>query len=303
MSRCDFATSGVMPMTMTASQRTAIGIAGAGGRFLGNPACPRFDANNDSCQFKSILASPFLRRGTALAGAVRSQMDVAFDSSNRMVSATIGQSDSRLKLIVWDLFGNEGITRRGEVSDAAVKDVVLVKTATDTMLAALRLTDDELSTAAFHIGAFGTVNKLAERTFGRITALDMALVPGTNPRAVVAIGTEDSGRLKLIAFDTRTELNGTEIETFIDRLGEIEGDAISDVAVAYMRGSRGVYAAQRDAGGRLRVTPYRLSTDGLQFTERNSAMAGEIGAHFDVAPLASGVAVSRFRMVKGSCGR
>lgn len=262
-----------------------------GGRFLGNPACPDFVANNPICQFKAILASPFLRRGTALAGSVRSEMDVAFDSGNRMVSATLGQSDRRLKLIVWDLVGNAEITRRGQMVDAAAKEVVLVKIAPDTMLAALRLTDDRLRMVAFHIGALGTVNKLAQRTFGQISALDMALVPGTNRRAVVAIRTKD-GRLKLIAFDTRTEVNGAEVETFIDRLGEIEGDAISHVAVTHMRGSNGVYAAQRDAGGRLRVTPYRLSADGLRFTQRNSATAGAIGAFFDVAPLASGVAVS-----------
>jgi hypothetical protein len=93
-------------------------------------------------------------------------------------------------------------------------------------------------------------------------------------------------------FDTRTELSGTRVETFIDRLGEIEGDIISDVAVTHMRGTRGVYAAQRDAGGRLRVTPYQLSADGLRFTERNSATAGAIGSFFDIAPLSDGVAVS-----------
>ncbi len=262
-----------------------------GAEFTGNPDCDGFSPNTPSCRYKSILPSPFLRRATASAGTVASSMDTLFVSQNRMVTATIGQSDGRLKLIAWDLVGLDQINRRGDLSDGIVKDVHLARTASNMVLAAVRQTDDRLRMAAFRVGPFGTLSKVAEKTYGKISWLDMAEIPGVNKRAVAAMRT-NSGELKLIAFDTSTVIQDGETVHSINRLGEIGGPAISAVAVSHTRSFSGVYAAQRLSDGTLKVTPYQLSSSGMRFTAGTPASAGSIGNSLDVAPLPSGVAVS-----------
>lgn len=255
-----------------------------GSSLFGDLSCP-------TCGTRAFLASPFLRRASDTAGDVKPALDTLFVSSDRMVTATIGQTDSRLKLIRWDLVGVDGLNRRASIADVAAKDIHLAEPASDIVLAAIRQTDDRLRMAAFRVNAFGTLSLVAEKTYGTISALDMAEIPGVNRKAVVAVRTA-GGALKLIAFDVATTFAGGEVQTEIERLGEIDGESIGAVRIAHARGFTGVYAAIRRSNGRLRVIPYTLSSGGTGFSAGTAANAGGIGANFDVAPLAKGVAVS-----------
>lgn len=234
-----------------------------------------------------VQASPYLRRADASAGAVR-QTDTLFLSGNRAVIATIADSNRKLKLITWDLVGLETINRRGDVQAGAAKEVRLGEALGGFVLAAVRQADDVLTMIAYQVTPTGGLLRRSSRVAGKISALDMATTRGVNRRSITAVRDVD-GNLKLIAWDVQLANNGS---VSIVRLGEATAGAVSALSVTRAKNFSGVFTAVRDGEGKLKVIPWRLSSDGGTFTRRTDAAAGAIDNLVDVAPLGKGVAAA-----------
>lgn len=254
-----------------------------GGDFAGNPDCSGWQANAPECGFKTVHASPYLRRTDASAGPVKAT-DTLFIGQNRAVTATISSEDSHLKLIVWDLVGINKINRRGDDEAGAAKSVALSKPASGYVLAAVRQSNDLLKMIAYRVGA--TVTRVDDQLAGKIGALAMATTTVGNNRAVTAVKTQ-SGTLKVIVWDIAIANNGS---ASIVRLGEASAGAVSAVAISRARNFNGVFVAVRDSQQNLKVIPFQISADGQTVTRRKSGQAGKIGTAIAVAPLAQGVA-------------
>ncbi|WP_135502584.1 hypothetical protein [Roseovarius aestuariivivens] len=244
---------------------------------------------NDAIRNNPVVvhASPFLPLLEASAGGVTGTA-TQFVSSNRVVTASIADTNSNLKLVSWDLVGVSRFNRRGDIEAGPVKEVYLSEPAPNFILAAVRQTDDKLKMIAYRVGVGGNFTRMDSVEAGRVSALDMATISGLNPRAVTAMR-DGNGRLKLIAWDI---LTGSDGSVSIARLAEAGDDLVSAVSVARAKHFNGVYTAVRDADGELRVTPWTLSDNGQSFTRRAAGTAGEIGSVLDVAPLAGGVAAA-----------
>ncbi len=258
-----------------------------GGQFSGNPDCDVYQPNAPSCGFKTVHASPYLRRADASAGDVK-KVDTLFISSNRAVTATIGASNNHLKLISWDLVGINSIARNGEIEAGAIKDVKIVEPAGNYVLAATRLMDDRLKMIAFRVLGNGTFVRVADYTAGKISAFEMAVTGGSNKKAVTAIRTQ-SGKLKLIAWDISVAANGT---ASITRLGQASAGNISSLSISRAKNFNGVFTAVRDDDNKLKVIPWEMSASGLSFTRGTAGEAGTIKTGIAVAPLAAGVATA-----------
>lgn len=232
--------------------------------------------------FKMLHASPYLRRSEAGAGPIRSEIDTLFLSSNRFVTATIG-TDSDMKIISWNRIGINEIRRDHETSAVGVEDVSIVSPGADIVLAAVKKTDGFLKLIAYRVAGNGSFTRIAERNDRAIAMVDMTMTTGPDRMAVTALRLPN-GKLHLIAWDVRINPSA---EASIVRLGEIEGDAVSTLALA-PAGFKGVYTAVR-AGGELQVIPWRLSPDGMTFERRNPGVAGPIGPFLSVASLPQGV--------------
>lgn len=103
-----------------------------------------------------------------------------------------------------------------------------------------------------------------------------------------AVRTE-SGNLKLIVWDIAVANNGT---ASVVRLGDANAGAVSALSISRARNFHGVFTAVRDSENRLKVIPWKLTTDGATLTRGAFARAGVIGKKLDVAPLAQGVAAA-----------
>jgi hypothetical protein len=274
-----------------------------GGNFAGDPACPEWKANAPECGFKTIHASPYLRRASASAGTVQHTATL-FLSSNRAVTATVAQSDKSLVLIGWDLAGVNKINRKGTIGAGATKEVYLSEVASDFVLAAVRQQDDTLKMIAFQVTPTGGFVRKADFTAGKISALDMATTRGLDRKAVTAVRTQ-TGDLKLIVWDIAFSPGGN---VSVERLGEASAGAVSAVAISRARNFDGVFVAVRDSNNELKIIPYVMSAGGRALVRRSSAFAGKIGPVLDVAPLAQGVAAAvqdsdgNLRMITWSAG-
>jgi hypothetical protein len=257
-----------------------------GGEFSGDPACATWQANSPGCGFKTVHASPYLRRADAGAGAIKA-VDVAFVSGNRAVTAVI-QGDDKLKLIGWDLVGVSAINRKGDVEAGEVMDVEIVEPLSNFILAAVRTQGGELKMIAYQVNAVGGLKRVADASAGKVSALAMAATGGVNPRAVTAVR-EESGNLKLISWDIQLSSAGV---ASVVRLGDASAGAVSALAISRARNFNGVYTAVRDGEGSLKVIPWKLSSDGKTFLRAADASAGAVGTALAVAPLAQGVAAA-----------
>ncbi len=237
--------------------------------------------------FKVLLASPYLRRATDTAGAITSEIDTLFVTSQRAVTASISSETGHLKLIVWDIQEN-GITRRGDFELGAAKEVRLSEPASDTILVAVRQADDRLKMIAFRVTATGQLTRHGSATAGEIRQLDMATTSAVDRKAVTAVRTS-AGDLKVIAWDVSFTSSG---EAEVERLGEASAGAVSSLAISRASVFDGVFVAARIGSGDLRVIPWRLSNGGETLTRGDHVDAGSVGVEIDVAPLASGVAAS-----------
>jgi hypothetical protein len=237
--------------------------------------------------FTMVHPSPYLRRGSAAAGAVR-DVDTVFLSANRAVTALV-DSDRNLKLISWDLVGLDNIIRKAEISAGAVKDVQIVEPLGNHVLVAVRGQDDELKMIAYRVAFNGSFSRVADSTAGKISALAMTATNGSDRKAVTAVREEQSGNLKLIAWDVQVANNGT---TSIVRLGDTSVGSVSAISVAPARNFNGVFTAVRDSDNNLKVIPWRLSNNGNTITRGADASAGRVGNQIAIAPLAQGVAAA-----------
>ena len=104
---------------------------------------------------KMLHPSPYLRRADKSGGSIKPSMATLFMSSNRFVTASIGSTSNKLKLIGWDLVGVNSINRRGDIEAGAVKSVHLAKPATNFVLAAVRQSNDALKMIAYHVTITG----------------------------------------------------------------------------------------------------------------------------------------------------
>ena len=234
-----------------------------------------------------IEASPYLRRADAAAGDVTGTSTL-FLSGNRAVTATIGESNSNLKLITWDLVGLSTLDRGGEIEAGPVKEVYLGEPLNGYVLAAVRQQDDMLKMIAFQVGPTGNLLRRADFPAGKVTALDMATTTDVNRRSVTAVRDED-GNLKLIAWDIELASNGT---ASIVRLGQAGAGRVSALSVSRAKNFTGVFTAVRDHANDLLVTPWKLSADGRSLSPGASGSGSTVGVHLDVAPLAAGVAAA-----------
>jgi hypothetical protein len=257
-----------------------------GGTFSGNVACTGYQADAPECGFKMVHASPYLRRASASAGAIK-DADVAFLSGNRAVTASIATNNDHLKVIVWDLNGITAIEREGEDEAGAVKQVAISEPAPDHVLVAVRQSDDVLKMIAYRISPTGVPVRVADMTAGKISDLAATNTGGSNPRMVTAVRTE-AGNLKIIAWDIQIGLGGVSIE----RLGEASAGSVSAIAISRARNFNGVYTAVRDGAEQLQVIPWKLASDGNSFARGADGSAGRIGTAIDVEPLAQGVATA-----------
>ena len=230
--------------------------------------------------------SPYSRRGDAEGGAVRSTATL-FLSANRIVTATVGATSGHLKLIVWNLVGDQGIVRSGEISAGAAKTVVLGQPEPNHILAAVQQQDDRLKMIAYRVDSNGAITRVDDYTAGTISDLDMTTTSHDDPRAVTAVR-DGSDELKLIAWDI--EASNRKVE--IVRLGDVSAEAASAVRIAAADNFPGVIAAVRDGNDELKLIPWQLSDDGLTLTRKEGATAGLVDADLDVAPLPHGVAAA-----------
>ncbi len=255
-----------------------------GGQFGGNAACESYQSNAPECGFKFVHASPYLRRADASAGAIKGG-DTLFVSGNRAVTATIG-ANNNLKLIGWDLIGVSSINRKGEIEAGAVKEVKLSEPANGYVLAAVRQADDLLKLIAYRVTPTGGFQRVADKTAGKISTLDVATIGGTDKKTVTAVRTQNGG-MKIIVWDIQVANNGT---ASVVRLGEASTGAVSQIALSRAKNFNGVYAAVRDSNANLKVVPFKISTNGQTVTRGKSGTAGAIQGYLSVAPLAQGVA-------------
>lgn len=258
-----------------------------GEEFSGDPACPTYQNDAPECGFKTIHPSPYLRRAEAAAGSIKGG-DVLFLSANRIVTATIAQSNDHLELISWDLVGLDTLDRKSDIDDVAVKEVALSEPTPDYVLAALRLADDTLKMIAYRVNALGDFQQVAVATAGEISELKVATLGGGDPKTVTAVRTV-GGDMKLIVWDVDVANNGT---VTLARLGETSTGPASRLAVTKARAFTGVYTALRDSLGSLKVIPWQISSDGLSFTRGDDVTSGTAGTEIAVAALAQGVAVA-----------
>lgn len=236
--------------------------------------------------WKMLHPSPYLRRASASAGAIKDVATV-FISSERAVTA-VADGASNLKLISWDLVGVDTINRRGDIEAGAVKDVAIVEPATNHVLVAVRQNDDILKMIAYRVTPTGAFTRVADASAGKISALAMTTTGGGDRKAVTAVRDAD-GNLKIIAWDLQFASNG---KTTIVRLGEASAGAISALAVSRARNFNGVFTAVRDSENNLKVIPWKLSADGNTVTRGADGSAGAVGTHIAVAPLRQGVAAA-----------
>ncbi|MGH9320011.1 MAG: hypothetical protein ACRD3V_09005, partial [Vicinamibacteria bacterium] len=256
-----------------------------GGNFTGDPGCPAWQANSPGCGFKTLHPSPYLRRADAVAGEIRESATL-FLHGNRAVTATVAESNQHLKLIAWDLVGVDSIVRRGNIESGPAKQVFLSEPLNDHVLAAVRQSNDLLSMIAYRVTPTGNFMQVDEYVAGEIVALDMATTVGGDRKSVTAVR-DSNGNLKLIVWDIKLSNGG--IAT-IERHGERVAGSVSALAISYAKNFKGVFTAVRDANNELRVIPWRMSDDGETLTRGQHVVAGAIGTHLAVAPLAQGVA-------------
>lgn len=234
-----------------------------------------------------VEASPFLRRASASAGSVRHTATLLV-SSNRAVTATIAHSNRALKLTGWDLVGLDRINRRGSIEAGAANAVFLSEVAPNLVLAAVHQADGDLKMIAYQVTPTGGFVRRAQRSAGRITHLDMATIAGIDRKAVTALRDGD-GNLKLIAWDIKVANDGS---VSVERLGQAQAGRVTALAVARARNFSGVFTAVRDSAGKLKLTAWKLSSDGQRFTRGGSVTAGTATSEIDVLPLAAGVAAA-----------
>lgn len=239
--------------------------------------------NVDAPDFRMLHPSPYLRRASASAGAIR-DVDTVFISDQRAVTAVV-DADGNLKLISWDLAGVDTITRRGDIEAGAVKDAAIAL-ASDHVLVAVRQSDDVLKLIAYRVLPSGGFTRVADVSAGKISAL--AMTEAGNRRALTAVR-DAGGNLKVIVWDIRLAGNGA---ASIVRLGEASAGAISALAMSRARNFNGVYTAVRDSANNLKVIPWKLSFDGRTLTRGAQGAAGTVGTAIAVAPLAQGVAAA-----------
>lgn len=251
-------------------------------RYRGHPLTESFEPRN-----KTILASPYLRRVSAGAGAVAPDLDVAFLTSLRVVTGSISQTDGTAKLIVWDTIGKSTLNRRGDFELGAAKELKFGLISSTSFLVALRQADNRLKVIAFQVAPTGQLVRRDDRLAGEISALDMTTTRGPSKRAVTAV-CDAQGRLRLIAWAKNGSADGS-LE--VERLGQAVGPEISALAVASAGNFKGVLAAAR-VNGSLKLLPWRMTGNGGGFAQGASASAGVIGPELDVARLAGGVAAS-----------
>lgn len=156
------------------------------------------------------------------------------------------------------------------------------------MLAATRLMNDKLKMIAFKVTPTGGFVRVADFTAGKISVLEMTLTGGVDKKAVTAIRTE-AGNLKLIAWDISVASNGT---ASVVRLGQASAGRVSSLSISRAKNFNGVFTAVRDGGNKLKVVPWKISTNGQTITRGTSGSAGTIKTGIAVAPLAAGVAAA-----------
>ncbi len=236
--------------------------------------------------FKMVHPSPYLRRASASAGAVK-RVEPLFISDSRAVTAVV-DSANNLKLISWDLVGVDQINRQGEIEAGAIKDVAIAAPASNYVLVAVRQSDDVLKMIAYQVTPTGAFVRVADVAAGKISELAMATI-GTGDRKAVTAVRDGGGDLKLIIWDVQVANNG---EAAIVRLGQASAGAVSALAIAPARNFNGVFSAVRDGNNNLKVIPWKVANDGSTVTRGADGSAGEVGTKIAVAPLAQGVAVA-----------
>ena len=257
-----------------------------GGEVAGDTSCDSYQDNAPTCGFRMLHASPYLRRASASAGAVKDVATV-FLTDLRAVTAVI-DSSNELKLIAWDLVGLDTINRKGDISAGVVKEVQIVEAATDHVLVAVRGQDDELKMIAYSVTPTGAFVRRADATAGKISALAMAATGGADRKAVTAVR-DAAGNLKVIAWDIQFAPNGT---VSVARLGDASAGPVSAVSISRASAFNGVFTAVRDSNNDLKVIPWKLSANGDTITRGDDVSAGTIGTQVAIAPLAQGVAAA-----------
>ncbi len=259
-----------------------------GNGFSGNPSCDKYVPNAPECLFKTVHPSPYLRRFDKTDAPIKSS-DTLYLSSKRAVTAVVSATDSKLKLISWDIFGSGNMSKNGgEILAGPVKSVRLSQLAGDWVLAAVRLPDDRLKMIVFHVTVTGGFLRRAEYTAGKVLSLDMATTAGPDRKAVTAVRLE-SGELKLIAWDLAFAPNG---DVSIVRLGDKTDVQVKALAVSTAANFNGVFIVAQDSADKLKVIPWKLSTDGNTFTRGADYSGGTIGSVLDVTSLPQGVAAA-----------
>ncbi len=257
--------------------------------FSGDAACNKYRNNAPECEFKTVHPSPYLRRVDKTDAAIKSS-DTLYLSSNRAVTAAVSATDSKLKLTSWDIIGTGTMSKNsGETLTAGpVKSVHLSEPASNWILAAVRLPDDRLKMMAFSVDLLGRFQRRANYTAGKVLSVDMATTRGPNRKAVTAVRLR-SGVLKLIAWDLAFANNG---DVSIVRLGQKSDIEVEAFAVSRASNFNGVFTVARDSDDKLKITPWKMSTDGNTFTRGTDDRGGTIGSVLDVAPLPQGVAAA-----------
>ncbi|EKV01691.1 hypothetical protein Lepto7375DRAFT_3869 [Leptolyngbya sp. PCC 7375] len=125
-------------------------------------------------------------------------------AAGRVVTA-IKNSRGNLQLIVWDVFTNGTIHRRGDIEAGEASEINIIGLPATTsggsdsrVLTAIRTEDGRLKLITWGIQSNGSISRLAEATAGDISKVDLTEIPGQ--RVVTAVRTGE-GTLKLIAWD------------------------------------------------------------------------------------------------------
>lgn len=272
-----------------------------GNDFTGNESCTSYREDSPECRFKTIHASPYLRRAQASAGEVR-MVDTIFLSPRRVVTALIN-SERNLQLIAWDMDGVNSINRIGDIKAGPVKDVKVTRIFQSHVLTAVRTQAENLKLIAYRVNQNGSFERVADVIAGKIGSLEMAQPPGSASRAITAV-TDSNGNLKLISW----ALQFSGVDASIVRLNEASAGKVKAISIARAKNFAGVYTAVKDADDNLLVIPWKLSFNQNSLTRGQAVTAGNVGSNIAVAPLAQGVSVAvsdsdnNFRFITWSVG-
>lgn len=206
-----------------------------------------------------ILPSPFMRRSSEEAGTIFS-VKPAFLSSNRLITA-VEDADHNLKLISWDYTGLNDIVRKHDKTEGKATLVNLVRASDSQMLAGVRTLDGNLRLILYQIGITGAFTRQTDHTAGEISALDMVEY-GTSKKFVTAVRLTD-GKLKIIVWKIEYSSGTAKIK----RLGDIVDEPISDVSITPALNFNGVVAAVRTSNNKLKMIPFKISSDGMTLTK------------------------------------